>query len=200
MKRSLSLVCVLATGLGVSAMAQTGTPSAAPSAGKVAVIMFQAAVARTNEGQRDFADLQKKFEPRNQQLKQQNDEIDALKKQLQTAGATLSDQQRADRLRSIDEKEKDLQRAAEDAQSEFQNAMGDQFNQLAQKVGEVMTNYAKQNGYSVVLDASSQQSPVLWVNQGNDITAAVIQAYNAKSGVPAPPPSAPTPHPASATH
>jgi outer membrane protein len=209
MKRSLFLVCVLASGLGASALAQTGSavpsaPAEATGGAKVAVIMFQAAVARTNEGQRDFADLEKKFEPKRQQLKQESDEIDALKKQLQTAGTTLSDQERASRLRTIDEKEKDLQRAGEDAQTEFQNAMGDAFNGLAQKVGQVMTEYAQKNGYSMVLDASAQQSPVLWASPATDITTAVIQAYNAKSGIPAPPPAAPAPqhsstpaHPAS---
>lgn len=209
MKRSLFLVCVLASGLGASALAQTGAPvpnapAEASAGGKIAVIMFQAAVARTNEGQRDFAELEKKFEPKRNQLKQESDEIDALKKQMQSAGTTLSDQDRASRLRTIDEKEKDLQRAGEDAQTEFQNAMGDAFNGLAQKVGQVMTDYAQKNGYSIVLDASAQQSPVLWANPTTDITTAVIQAYNAKSGVPAPPPAAPAPqhtgtpaHPAS---
>ena len=35
-----------------------------PVPSKVAVIAFQAAVTQTNEFQRDFADLQKKYDPR----------------------------------------------------------------------------------------------------------------------------------------
>ena len=78
----------------------------------------------------------------------------------------------------------------------FQTAL-----EFAEKVFTVLQAYAQQNAYSIVIDGSTQQSPVLWANQGTDISAAVIQAYNAKSGVPAPPassagaPSAPTPHP-----
>uniref|UniRef100_A0A7V4XUW3 OmpH family outer membrane protein n=1 Tax=Acidobacterium capsulatum TaxID=33075 RepID=A0A7V4XUW3_9BACT len=194
MKRSLSLICVLATGLSMNAMAQT---SKAPASGtKIAVIMFQAAVAHTNEGERDLADLQKKFAPQREKLQQENQEINTLKQQLQADAKTLNDQQRADRLRVINQKEKDLQQNAQDAQTDFQNALGDDFNGLAQKVGTVMTDYAKAHGYTLVIDAGSQQSPVLWASPSADITKAVIAAYNAKSGVPAPPPSAPAPHPA----
>src|SRR5271154_5350599 len=201
MNRSLTFVCILASGFGATALAQassaapaTPMPSApvpaasAAAAGpaKVAIIQFQQAVGATNEGQRDFAELRKKFEPKQTQLKTQSDEIDALKKQLQTQSATMSDTARADLTRQIDEKTKALQRAAEDAQNDFQTEMGETYQKLAEKVFQVVQTYATQAGYTLVLDASAQQSPVLWANQGTDISQAVVEAYNTKSGVPAP--------------
>src|ERR1700744_5741017 len=92
--RSITFTTLLAAGMGLSALAQAGTtPAAAASAAanpapaptgstKIAVINFQAAVMQTNEGQRNFAELRKKFEPKQTQLKTEADEIDALKKQL----------------------------------------------------------------------------------------------------------------------
>ena len=209
--RSLSLVCLL--GLGATAFAQTASSAVpnAPSAGgaaaaasapvgpaKIAIIMFQPVVAQTNEGQRNFAEIRKKYEPKQAQIKQQSDEIDNLKKQLQTAGATLSDTERASRLKTIDDKEKALQRTGEDAQNDFQQEIQQTYASLAEKVFGTVQTYASQNGYTLVVDASQQQSPVLWANPGTDISAAIVQAYNAKSGVPAPPagsstaPSAPS--------
>ncbi|MGI8772277.1 MAG: OmpH family outer membrane protein [Acidobacteriaceae bacterium] len=203
MKRSLSLVCLLASTFGVSALAQTAAPTtpaaeppAAPGAAaaaapvgptKVAVILFQPAVAQTNEGQRDFGKLRTKFEPRQSQLKQSSDEIDSLKKQLQTSGDKLTDAERQSRLRTIDEKEKALQRSAEDAQNDFTSEMNEMYQALAQKVAAVMQAYAQQQGYTVVLDASQQQAGVLWAAQSTNITEAVVAAYNAKSGVPVQP-------------
>jgi outer membrane protein len=154
--------------------------------------MFQGVVAQTNEGQRNFAEIRKKYEPKQAQLKQQSDEIDNLKKQLQTAGATLSDTERASRLKTIDDKEKSLQRTGEDAQNDFQQEIQQAYASLAEKVFGVVQTYATQNGYTLVVDASQQQSPVLWANPSTDISAAIVQAYNAKSGVPAPTPSAPS--------
>jgi len=221
MKRSFTLVCLLAsaTGVGIlsspsSALAQApSAPVPAQSAAaaaaapefpanpKIAIIAFQQAVAATNEGQRNFAQLRTKFEPKQAALKAQSDEIDSLKKQLQDAGANLSEPERDSRLRTIDEKTKSLQRTAEDAQNEASGAMNDMYQQLAQKVYAVLDAYSNQNKFTIVLDTSAQQTPVLWANQGSDITKAVVDAYNAKSGVPpqpaagaaAPRPSAPTP-------
>ncbi len=207
MKLSLSLASLLATTLVSSAALAQSTAAAAPSApssgasaavaaagpSKVAIIMFQAAVAQTNEGKRNFEEVEKKYQPKQAQLKQQSDEIDALKKQLQTASATLSDAERAQRLKSIDDKEKSLQRSGEDATNDFQQEIQQVYAQLAQKVYGSVQSYAQQNGYTLVLDASQQQSPVLYTTQGNDITEAVIAVYNQKSGIAAPPPSAPSP-------
>jgi outer membrane protein len=205
MKRSSTLVCLLASAIGVgsmasthSAFAQASTPSAPtpadaggasanlafPASAKVAIIAFQQAVAATNEGQRNFAQLRTKFEPKQSQLKAQSDEIDSLKKQLQDAGATLSEPERESRLRTIDEKTKSLQRSAEDAQNEASGAMNDMYQQLAQKVYAVLDTYANQQKFTLVLDTSAQQTPVLWASQSTDITKAVVDAYNAKSGVP----------------
>ena len=201
MKRSLTFVCILASGIGATALAQassapaTPMPSApvpasatvpAPGPAKIAIIQFQQAVGATNEGQRDFAELRNKFEPKQTQLKTQSDEIDGLKKQLQTQGTTLSESARADLTRQIDDKTKSLQRSAEDAQNDFQTQMGETYQKLAEKVYQVVQAYATQAGYTLVLDASAQQSPVLWANQGTDISQAVVEAYNQKSGIPAP--------------
>lgn len=190
MKRTIALVVMMASGLALSAAAQTPaapSTSAAAIPAKVAVIAFQVAVAQTNEGQRDYADITKKFEPKQAQLKQQNDEIDALKKQLQTQGDKLSPAEQAAKTKDIDEKTKLLQRNFEDTRNDYQQAVGDMYNQLAGKVFEVVEAYAKENGYTLVLDGSQQQSPILWASEATDITKPIIAAYNAKSGVPAPP-------------
>jgi outer membrane protein len=200
--RSFSIACLLVAGLGLSAMAQTAAaPAAAPTGTtKVAVINFQAAVFQTNEGKRNISELQKKFDPKRTELKAQADEIDTLKKQLQAAGDKLSDTERETRTKAIDDKEKALQRDGEDASNDYQQQMQQTYQQLAEKVYGVVQSYATQNGFGVILDASAsqQQLPtVLWASPGTDITKAVIDAYNVKSGVPAPAaevPSAPTSH------
>jgi outer membrane protein len=200
MKRSLALVLSLASGFALHAAAQT-TPAAAPAAtpaapsfpAKVAVIEFQAAVSATNEFQRDFADLQKKYEPKRTQLKTLADEIDNLTKQLQAQGSTLSDTARAAQTKTLDDKKKQAQRFAEDAQNDLTQEMNEVYNKVATKVYDVLSSYSQSQGYTLVIDASEsqQQAPmVLYHVENSDISKAVVEAYNVKSGVPAPPPSA----------
>jgi len=214
MKQSLALAVLMASGLALGAAAQTPaaepaaaattTTTAAAPAGppKIAVIAFQVAVGQTNEFQRNFADLQKKYDPKRQQLKTLSDEVDNLTKQLQTQGDKLSDAERASRAKTIDDKKKQLQRDGEDASNDFQNEMQEMYQGLASKVYDVLSTYAQQHGYTLVLDVAQQQTPVLYAVDSTNITKPIIDAYNTKSGVPAPPapaagaaPAAPMPAP-----
>ena len=189
MNRLFASLATLALG-GVLTL--TGQASAAQS--KVAVIAFQTAVTQTNEFQRDFADIQKKYEPKSEQLQALNNEINSLAKQLQTQSSMLSETERIQRQDEIQEKQKEEQRMAQDDQSDYQSDVQNLFNLMATKVGAVMKTYVQQHDYSVVLDAGQAQNPtVIYASPTTDITKAVIEAYNVKSGVPAPPASASKP-------
>lgn len=179
-----------------AAAATSTTNSVIAGPTKLAIINIQAAIANTNEGQRDLDALQKKFEPKQIELKSLNDEVDNLKKQLAAQTDKLNDDERNKRVQTIEAKQKTLQRDLEDAQNDYQS----QSNEIAQRIGtklmQSLDKYAQQNGYSVVIDVSSQSSPVLWAAPSTDITKPVIDAYNIVSGVPAPPPRTSAPSPA----
>jgi outer membrane protein len=198
MKRLLVVSLVLVSGFSLAALAQTPAapiPSApAPSGAaptpevgpaKIAVVSFEAAVSQTNEFQRAFVDLQKKWDPKRQQLKVLSDDIDRLTKELQTQGEKLSDAERATRAKSLDEKKKQFDRQQQDAQDDFGQEAQQLLSGTASKVYDVLLNYAEKNGYTLVLDNSNQQTPiVLYWLAATDITKPLIEAYNVKSGVP----------------
>jgi outer membrane protein len=204
---------VLALALSLTALAQTSraasTASPAPSVqpGKIGIINIKGAIVASNEGQRDFEALQKRFDPKNAELKARNDEVEGLKKQLQLQGEKMNEQARGALVTQINTKQTALKRFVEDTQADLNG----QQNQLAGSIGgklmKTLDKYARDNGFALVLDYSSEQSGVLWVGQGVDITEAVIEAYNAESGVPSQPktaagpsaPSATRPKPASTT-
>jgi outer membrane protein len=165
------------------------TPQAIPA--KIALVAFEQAVFATNEGQRAVQDIQTKYKPKKDQIDALSTEVDSLKKQLQSAPATLSDAERATKLKSIDTKEKQLNREAEDAQTAYNTDLQEQYGKIAAKVSATLKKYVSDNGYTLLLDVSSQQSNVMWANQSTDVTQAVVTAYNASSGVAAPPPTAP---------
>ncbi len=207
MKRLLVFPLFLASAFSLIASAQTPAapmPSAPVPAGtaapaaptepvgpaKIAVVAFQVAVSQTNEFQRAFTELQKKWDPKRQQLKVLSDDIDKITKDLQTQGDKLSDAERASRAKTLDDKKKQFDRQQGDAQNDFQQEMQDLYAGTASKVYDVLSNYAEKNGYTLVLDISSQQTPVLYALPTTDVTKPVIEAYNVKSGVP-PLPAAP---------
>lgn len=206
MNRTLTLVSAFGAGLmtvaGMAQAPQPTTQTAPPAAvaphavpAKIALIEYEQVAAATNEGQHAIQGIQTKFAPKKAQIDSESTEVDSLKKQLQSAPSTLSDEERASRLRTIDTKEKQLQRDAEDAQTAYNADLQEALGKVAQKLGPTVVKYVQENGYTLLLDLSQQQGgvSVMWAQPGTDISQAIITAYNASSGVAAPTPSAPTP-------
>jgi Skp family chaperone for outer membrane proteins len=182
----------LALILSVPGFAQSAAPApaaaaAVPTSAKVGIVNIQGAIVGSNEGQRDFEELQKKFDPKRQELEGLNKEVDELQKKFNTQGDKLNDEARGDLLKQIDSKKKQLQRNYEDANTDIQAQQNEIANRIGQKLVSVLDKYAKANGFTVILDVSGQQSPVLWAASSVDITQSVVDAYNAESGVPAQP-------------
>lgn len=209
MNRHLVLLTALGAALTTVATAQTApatqpATSAAPAPAtaapvapqaipaKIALIAFEQAVFQTNEGQKTVQDVQKKYEPKKAAIDSMSSEVASLQKQMQAAPATMTDEERASRLKAIDVKEKQLNRDAEDANTAYQTDLQEAYGKVAQKVNAVAKQYVAKNGYTIMLDVSNQQSNIMWAVENTDVTQAVIAAYNASSGVAAPTPSAPS--------
>jgi outer membrane protein len=204
MNRTLAFVAALGAGLMTfSGIAQTiepvapataTTPAAPSGPSKIALIEYEQVAAATNEGQRALQELQKKYEPKKTELETTAQQIDTLKKQLNAAPTTMSEDDRATRLRDIDTKEKQLQRDSDDDTAAYNADVQDELGKVAKKLGPTVMKYVQENGYTLLLNNTGQQGglDVLWTVPGADISQAIVEAYNAASGVAALPPSAPT--------
>ena len=195
------LILALALSLGIPTAARAQASTATGAAGeKVGIVSIQDAIANTNEGKKEMDALQQKFAPRQAALQAQNDEVENLKKQLQAQGDKLSEEERSNRVRIASEKQKTLQRNYEDFQNEVQQAEQEILNRLGKKMLTVLEKYAKDNGYSVVMDVSNPQTPVLFANPASNMTKGLIDAYNAgfPATAPAAKPAASAPRPAGA--
>jgi len=204
----LRLFLAIAVSFGITALAQTGsaaTPSGATAAPtspaastpattgastgtKVGTININEALFGSNEGRRDMEALGKKFEPKQSELKNQNDELEGLKKQLSTQQDKLNDDALANLKKQIDSKQKVFDRAVQDAQEDFGNQQQEIASRILQKMAPMIVKYSQENGFGLIVDTSKPwpQSNVLWWGETMDITKPVVDAYNVQSGVPAP--------------
>jgi outer membrane protein len=176
---------------GAASAPATSAPSTTMTTGtgaKLGTINIEQAVIGTNEGQRDFEVLKKKLEPKQNELKAQNDELEALQKQYQTQSDKLNEDARATLQKQIETKKKSFDRAVQDAQEDAQNQQKEIFQRILQKMAPVIVKHAQEGGFAMVMDTSNPwpQSPLLWYGEQGDITKAVVDLYNAQSGVPAP--------------
>lgn len=172
----------------VSAPAADAPTSGASGTNRIGTINIEQAIYACNEGQRDFEALSKKLEPKQTELKNKNDEVDSLKKQLTTSGDKLNDDARGGLVKQIEQKQKSLERDVQDARDEAQTQQNEIAQRILQKMAPVIVNYASTTGFGMIVDTSNPwpQGPVLWAAPSVDITRAIVEAYNLKSGVAAP--------------
>jgi outer membrane protein len=173
---SCLLVCA-ALAVSASGFAQDKAP-------KLAILNIQAAIAQCNEGQEAAKALRDRFAPKRTDLEKQQREINDLQNQLKNQEKTLSEDARNKLLRTMDDKTRSFNRANEDATQEFQQAEQDAINEIGRKMLGVISEHAQKSGYTIVLDVSSPQTPVLYADSGIDITEKIIELYNTASGKP----------------
>ena len=206
--RSLTAMAVLASAVALaqtdpaaSSAALPAAPSAATSSApapvatpggstKIGTINIEAAIFASNEGQRDGDAVAEKLKPKQNELKGMNDEIEGLKKQLNTQGASLSDDAKAELTKKIEQKQKSLERNNTDLQEEVRGQENEIAQRILRKMGPLIVKYAGDNAFGLIIDTSTNNQwpngPVLWQNPAIDITKPIVDAYNVQSGV-APP-------------
>jgi outer membrane protein len=184
--------------------AQTGAPPQTSPQTKVGIIHIQNAIISTKDGQKAAADLTAKFAPRKGDLEKKQSTVAQLQDQLRKGTNTMSEEAKQKLMREIDQTTKSLNRETEDAQAELDQEQNKIMQELGQRIVAVIDKYAKDNGYALILDVSSQQTPVLYATNSIDITQDIIALYDknspsaASSAKPATPPPAAAAKPAAA--
>lgn len=172
---------VLAAILAVPAVwGQAGSPSHADPAGpmKVGALNMEAAITSTQEGKQAAGELTTKFAPRQTELQNLQKQIQDITTRLQTTSNTLSDEEKYRLSRESETLNRTLQRKQQEARDDYQDAQQDLINTLGRKLMVVLDKYSKENGYAVVFDTSSQQTPVIYEAPAIDITQDIIKLYD----------------------
>jgi outer membrane protein len=197
-KKQILALTAVALGAALSANAQT------PS--KIGVIEIQTAIVSTKDGQKAAAELNTKLEPRKKELDQKAGEIRDLQDKLQRGGDKMADAAKQDLMRNIDGKTKIYNRDMEDARAEAEDEQRKLLGELSGKMMQVIDKYAQANGFSIILDVSNPNTPVMFASNTVNITKDIIDQYDKAATAPPAPakpaaqaapaaPKAPTPAP-----
>ena len=126
-------------------------------------------------------------------------QIEKLRAKLQS-GPTLSEAERGRLQREERRLTLTFQRKQQYFQEDLNFAQQDVMNSIGRKLEDVVAKYSKENGYSVILDTSSQQTPVVCgapqVDGSQDIMGLYDQSHpEKKSAAPTSKPATLTPTP-----
>jgi outer membrane protein len=171
-------VLMLTIGLMVCPM-YLGAQSAPASGEKIGVVDIQQAILSTGEGKEAIENLQKKYQPRETEINQRQQDVEQLRQQLQKQMTTLSADEQRRMQHELQDKQTVLQRLEQDAQSSFQYDRDNLMRDLGQKMVKVIEQYASTHGFALVIDGS--QVPVYYAAKGVDITAAIVKLYDSSN-------------------
>ena len=194
---ALASACLMGTG---AAWAQAAPPAGAAGAAKlVGIINLRGAIGTTAEGKQASAELQSQFAPRSAEIDGLTKQINDLQQKLQAGQGKLS-QEEETRLTAEGQKlTQRLDRRRTDFQEDAGAAQQEVLERIGRKMVDVLDKYARENGFSVVLDTSGQNSPILYASNQIDVTQEIVrlydQAYPVKAGAGAPPAPKPTAKP-----
>jgi outer membrane protein len=173
MRNTVSTLLILGCALtwpAFSAAQQGDTPT------KVAVLNLQVAIASTEAGKQAMADLTKKYAPKQQELQQQEKKVEDLQNRLQNQSAMLTADEQEQLNRQLQDAQRHLKEAQEDDQADFQADQSEAVRQIAEKMQKIITQYAEQHGYTLVI--GEQSIPVYYAAKTIDITQNLIALYN----------------------
>jgi outer membrane protein len=162
------------------------------TSGKIGVVNIQEAILSTAEGKKAWAELQKKYQPRQQEVQKLQQDIQGITDQLQKQAATLSDDEQRRLNRDLEEKQKLLKRSTEDAQADFTADRDELMGRIGKKMVKQIDDYARQNGFSLII--GGDQIPIYYASREVELTDVIVKLYDAAnpsdavtSGVPATP-------------
>lgn len=200
---SIRIAALVAAGLLSTGTAWAqGTAAAASAApAKVGVVNIRQAIVATAEGKQASAELQSQFAPRQTELENLNKQINDLRQRLQASQGKLSADEEARLTKDGQRLASQFDRKQTEFNEDINAAQGDVIDRIGRKMVDVLDRYSRENGYSIVLDTSAQNTPILYASNQIDLTQDIIrlfdQAYPVKAGAATPQkPAAAKPAPA----
>src|SRR5438309_558347 len=195
MRRLIPFAIAICGLLSLAAFAQTPAPprptSSAPTTtsaptggtgeeGKIAVIFTGAFREGIQELKVKLDALNNEFDPKSKELQTIKEQIDNLKNQINTQGATVQPNVRNQWAESAADKEKELKRRAEDYDALAKKRLEEVSGPIYDKIGKFLENYSQQRGITMVIEGSAAQQGGLLVfaASATNITDDFIKEYN----------------------
>jgi outer membrane protein len=191
---AVAAACVIGGG---AAWAQTA-PAAGTAKQLVGIINLRGAIGSTEEGKQASAELQSQFAPRSAEIDNLTKQINDLQQKLQAGQGKLSQEEETRLTADGQRLTQRLDRRRSDFQEDASAAQQEVLERIGRKMIDVLDRFARANGYSVVLDTSGQNSPILYASDQVNVTQDIIklydQAYPVKSAAPSSAKPAAKPH------
>ncbi|HLH02313.1 MAG TPA: OmpH family outer membrane protein [Bryobacteraceae bacterium] len=168
-KPLIPIACLLAT-FALSMNGQTTV--------KVGVLNVEKALGGTAEGQKATLAISARIGPQQKEFDARQQELSTLNDQLTKGASLLSEDKKAELAREIESKKKRLERDMQDADESLRADQQKLLQQIGQRLTAVVNQYAKANGYTLILEEGGASGSVIYAAPSIDVTDDVIKLYD----------------------
>ena len=172
---ALAAACLVGT---AATWAQAAPAAAAAPVKTVGIINLRGAIGSTAEGKQASAELQSQFAPRSTEIDALTKQINDLQQKLQAGQGKLSQEEETRLTAEGQRLTQRLDRRRNDFQEDATAAQQEVLERIGRKMVDVLDRYARESGFSVVLDTSGQNSPILYASNQVDVTQDIIRLYD----------------------
>jgi len=141
---------------------------------KVAVISLQKAVFDTADIKKANAEMEARYKPRADKLRQTQEQIASISQRLQQGADQLTPQAQSELQAQGQRLQKEAQRLQDDLQADVQSDRTDILGKASQRMTDVVKKLAAEKGIDIVVE----QQAVLYFKPPMDITADATAAYD----------------------
>jgi len=140
----------------------------------IAVVNVEKALSDCSQGKKANVELQHKAARLQTELKDMNDSLIKLRKELESSGMLLKPEIKLVKERDFERKVRNMNDRSRDAQLELEEARQIIFDPLAENMGAIIREIGLKSNYSLIIDSRM----LLYFSRNIDVTPQVISAYD----------------------
>jgi Skp family chaperone for outer membrane proteins len=148
---------------------------------KVGVVDMEQAIVQSVEGKKAETAFTAKLESLRKGIEAKQQQLDTIQNKLKTQDRLLAEDVKAGLTRDIDRLQIEIARDQEDGQKELDTLRGDLMRPIAEVAEKVVNDYAKEEGYTLIIDLSNpDNTSVVWRHPSADVTQEIIKRIDAE--------------------
>lgn len=145
---------------------------------KYAVVSIQKVLEKADAGVSARSELSKETEKAKGELEGKRKDIERLQEDLQKQGVAMSAKAKEDKENELRKKMREFQEATQKVQERMSAEEKRVLKPLLENMRSVVNDFAKRNGYALILDSSPPASPVIFYDGSVDVTDQITEALN----------------------
>jgi outer membrane protein len=154
-------------------------PAPFPAGAKIGVVNLQLIAQNSAEGKAASGRVQALIQKKQTEGADKTKQLQANQQKLQTSGGVMSDAARAALEKDIERQQREGERFQQDAQAEINELQQELQGEFQKKLFPLLQQLAQEKGLQVLL--SQQDSGVIWLEPGIDLTAEAVKKLDAAS-------------------